>query len=120
MSVTLDAGCHLDVPPEHEHEHEHEQGAVYLVDGELDVDGTAIESAQMAVLDAGTVAQLSSAGDARVMLAGGVPLDGEERFIHWNFVSSSREKIERAQQAWRQQTMDKVPGETKWAPLPDR
>lgn len=59
------------------------------------------------------------AGGARVMLAGGAPLDGE-RFIHWNFVSSSREKIERARQAWRQQTMGKVPGKTEWVPLPDR
>lgn len=42
------------------------------------------------------------------MLADGAPLDGE-RFIHWNFVSSSREKIERARQAWRQQTMSKGP-----------
>lgn len=53
------------------------------------------------------------AGGAHVMLAGGTPLDGE-RFIHWNFVSSSREKTKRTRQAWRQQTMDKVPGEADW------
>jgi redox-sensitive bicupin YhaK (pirin superfamily) len=53
------------------------------------------------------------------MLAGGDKLDGE-RFIDWNFVSSSREKIERAKAAWRAQTIGKVPGETEWIALPER
>ncbi|KAG0194711.1 hypothetical protein DFQ28_007857 [Apophysomyces sp. BC1034] len=113
VSAVFDAGSHLDVPPEHE------QRSVYLVDGELDVDGTALEPTQMAVLDPGIMARLSSTTGARVMLTGGAQLDGE-RFINWNFVSSSRDKIERARQTWRAQTMGKVPGETEWIPLPER
>jgi redox-sensitive bicupin YhaK (pirin superfamily) len=52
-----------------------------------------------------------------VMVLGGEKLDGE-RFIEWNFVASSREKIEAAKLAWTNQEMGTVPGETEWIPLP--
>jgi hypothetical protein len=52
------------------------------------------------------------------MLVGGAPLDGP-RLIWWNFVSSSREKIEAAKQRWKNGEFDKVPGETEFIPLPD-
>jgi redox-sensitive bicupin YhaK (pirin superfamily) len=52
------------------------------------------------------------------MLLGGAPLDGP-RFVWWNFVSSSREKIEAAKQAWRAQAIGNVPGESEFIPLPD-
>jgi hypothetical protein len=51
------------------------------------------------------------------MLLGGAPLDGS-RFIEWNFVSSSREKIDAAKLAWSEQRMGHVPGETEFIPLP--
>ncbi|MCC6194265.1 MAG: transposase [Burkholderiales bacterium] len=44
-------------------------------------------------------------------------LDGP-RFIYWNYVSSSRERIERAKEDWRAQRTAKIPGETEWIPLP--
>jgi hypothetical protein len=53
------------------------------------------------------------------MLLGGAKLEGE-RFIEWNFVASSREKIAEAKAAWAAQAMGKVPGETEWIPLPER
>jgi redox-sensitive bicupin YhaK (pirin superfamily) len=62
---------------------------------------------------------LASTHGARVMLLGGEKLDGE-RFIEWNFVASSRAKIEAAKLAWTHQEMGKVPGETEWIPLPER
>ncbi|HMC45578.1 MAG TPA: pirin-like C-terminal cupin domain-containing protein, partial [Caballeronia sp.] len=40
------------------------------------------------------------------------------RFIEWNFVSSSKEKIEAAKLAWSEQRMGHVPGETEFIPLP--
>ena len=52
------------------------------------------------------------------MLVGGAPLDGE-RFLWWNFVSSSKERIEAAKDDWRAQRFGRVPGETEWIPLPD-
>jgi redox-sensitive bicupin YhaK (pirin superfamily) len=100
-------------------EPEHEERGVYLVDGDLEIDGTPLEGGQMAVLALDETVTLASTNGARVMLLGGEKLDGE-RFIEWNFVASSREKIEAAKLAWTNQEMGTVPGETQWIPLPVR
>jgi redox-sensitive bicupin YhaK (pirin superfamily) len=96
---------------------EHEERGVYLVDGDLAIDGEPLDVHHMAVLEPGETATLSSRAGATVMLLGGAKLDGE-RFIEWNFVASSRDAIERAKRAWTRQEMGKVPGETEWIPLP--
>jgi len=98
---------------------EHEERGVYLVDGDLAIDGEPLAAAHMAVLVPGETVTLASRAGATVMLLGGAKLDGE-RFIEWNFVASSREKIAQAKQAWAEQTMGKVPGETEWIALPER
>ncbi|SEA14158.1 pirin family protein [Paraburkholderia sartisoli] len=100
-------------------EPEHDERGVYLVEGDLRIDGEPLEAGQMAVLMPGETVTLASANGATAMLLGGEKLDGE-RFIEWNFVASSREKIERAKTAWTNQEMGKVPGETEWIPLPER
>jgi len=48
---------------------------------------------------------------------GGEPLDGH-RIVWWNFVSSSKERVERAKADWQAQRMGKIPGEHEWIPLP--
>ena len=55
---------------------------------------------------------------SRVMLAGGAPLDGP-RYIWWNFVSSSPERINRAKLDWRDMQFPAVPGDPERTPLPD-
>ncbi|MGF6568182.1 redox-sensitive bicupin YhaK (pirin superfamily) [Paraburkholderia sp. GAS333] len=100
-------------------EPEHEERGVYLVDGDLEIDGTPLEVGQMAVLALDETVTLASTNGARAMLLGGEKLDGE-RFIEWNFVASSREKIEAAKLAWTHQEMGQVTGETEWIPLPER
>ncbi|KVT61469.1 pirin family protein [Burkholderia ubonensis] len=97
----------------------HEERAIYVVDGDLAIDGTPLDPAQMAVLAPGATVTLTSGAGARAMLLGGDRLEGE-RFIDWNFVASSRDAIERAKEAWTRQEMGKVPGETEWIPLPER
>jgi redox-sensitive bicupin YhaK (pirin superfamily) len=96
---------------------EHEERGVYLLEGDLTIDGDALPAGQMAVLKTGVAANLRSAGGAITMLLGGAPLDGP-RFIEWNFVSSSKEKIEAAKRAWSEQRIGHVPGETEFIPLP--
>jgi len=113
VAAEIEAGSGFDLYPEHE-----ERG-VYLVDGELALDGDALTPGQMAVLVQGETVTLSSTAGATVMLLGGAKLAGK-RFIDWNFVASSRERIERAKRAWTDQTMGKIPGETEWIPLPER
>jgi len=55
---------------------------------------------------------------SRLMLLGGEPMDGP-RHIWWNFVSSSKERIEQAKADWKRGRFAPVPGETEFIPLPD-
>ena len=98
---------------------EHDERGIYLVDGDLAIDGMPLPLGHMAVLSPGETATLASTGGATAMLLGGAKLTGE-RFIEWNFVASSREKIEAAKRAWSEQTMGRIEGETEWIPLPER
>jgi hypothetical protein len=87
------AGSSLRLPPEHV-----ERG-VYVADAPLIVDGTQVMPGQLAVLAAGVEVEIRAPSAARVVMFGGAPLDGE-RHVWWNFVSSSRERIEQAKTDW--------------------
>jgi redox-sensitive bicupin YhaK (pirin superfamily) len=78
----------------------------------------AIAAPRMIVFARGSQATLSARTDAHVMLLGGDPLDGE-RHLWWNFVSSSRERIEQAKRDWAEGRFAQIPGETERIPLPD-
>jgi len=91
--------------------------AIYLCEGALAIDSERFEAPQMLVLRAGHVADIEALTPARCMLLGGEPADGP-RFIWWNFVASSRQRIERAKADWRAGRFDAVPGETDFIPLP--
>ena len=119
FSGTLYVAAHFTPGSAFALEPEHDERGVYLVEGDLAIDGTPLEPGQMAVLVPGETVTLASTGGATAMLLGGEKLEGE-RFIEWNFVASSREKIEHAKTAWTDQQMGKVPGETEWIPLPER
>jgi len=112
VSLLFDAGAQLRIPAEHA------ERALYPVEGHVTLDGLPLPNATMAVLDPGSTPLLRADTKARVMLLGGAPLDGP-RFIWWNFVSSSRERIERAKHDWAHDRFDPVPGETEFIPLPD-
>ena len=112
VSIDMSAGASLQIPAEHR------ERALYPVSGELQLDGEALPVNTMAVLDAGTEPTLRAITPARVMLLGGAPLDGP-RFVWWNFVASSRERIERAKADWQEGRFEPVPGETEFIPLPD-
>ena len=94
-----------------------QERAVYSVDGPLIIDGAEVPVHALAVLAPGVAAQIAAPAGARYVVVGGEPLDGP-RVIWWNFVASSRERIEAAKDAWRQQRMGGVPGETEFIPLP--
>lgn len=94
-----------------------EEAAIYPVAGDLEIDGTALEKNNMALIDTGGTQLVKAASDAHFVVIGGEPLDGR-RFMSWNFVSSSKERIVKAGEDWEAQRFDKVPGETEWIPLP--
>ena len=94
-----------------------QEAAIYPVSGELSIDGAPLALNNMALLDTGATQLVRAASEAHFVLIGGEPLDGH-RFMSWNFVSSSKERIVKAGEDWEAQRFDKVPGETEWIPLP--
>lgn len=95
-----------------------EELAIHVVEGVVEIDGRSFEASELIILRSGATAQVSTTAGARAMLLGGARLDGP-RFIDWNFVSSSRERIEQAKDDWRSQRFAMVPGETEFIPLPE-
>lgn len=88
----LRAGARASLPAEYP------ERSVYVVSGAVDVGGQRIEAGTMAVLKPGKAATLAAIGDAVVMGLGGEPVG--PRYIDWNFVSSSKERIDQAREDW--------------------
>ncbi|NUS38074.1 MAG: pirin family protein [Lysobacter sp.] len=110
LHATLQAGARLPLPDEHA------ERAVYVVDGEVEVGGERYAAGRMLVFRHGP-AHLRALTPALLMVLGGAPLG--PRFIEWNFVSSSRERIEQAKADWRAGRM-KLPDldDGEFIPLP--
>ena len=88
----LRAGARVSLPAEYP------ERAVYVAGGEVEVDGERIEPGSMAVLAPGRSATIAAVGDAVVMALGGEPVG--PRYIDWNFVSSSPERLDQARADW--------------------
>jgi redox-sensitive bicupin YhaK (pirin superfamily) len=109
LDIALRAGAALKLP-------QAEERALYSVDAPFTLDGQLQPSGQLLLLHPGEQPLLGAPGEARVVLIGGQPLG--RRLMAWNFVSSRKERIVRAQDDWRAQRFDPVPGETDYIPLP--
>lgn len=116
-SPTLYAMLQATAGAQHEIETDAAERAIYVISGAVEVGGERIACNELAVLGGGS-ARLSVTEDSRIALIGGDPLDGP-RHLWWNFVASTRERIERAKQDWREQRFPPVPDETEFIPLPD-
>lgn len=112
VEVILEPGQSVAIP-------DAEELAIYVVEGTVAVGRQFVEAGVLAVLEPHASGTVTAESAARIMFAGGDALDGE-RHIWWNFVSSSRERIEQAKQDWREQRFDSVPGEDDFIPLPGR
>jgi len=112
VDAVIEAGASLELPAEYA------ERAVYVAEGEV-VEGDArYVVGQMAVFPADVAVSIAASSASRVMLLGGAPLDGP-RYVWWNFVSSSRERIERAKKDWRERRFAPVPGDDERIPLPE-
>ena len=112
LAVEMEAGATLTLPAEHE-----ERG-VFLVQGSLLVSDLPLPERHLAFLPAGKAVQVKAKTASRLMLLGGEKMDGP-RFIWWNYVASSKDRIDAAKQKWREQKFAAVPGETEFIPLPE-
>ncbi|MGN6550043.1 MAG: pirin family protein [Pararhizobium sp.] len=98
-----------------------EERAIYVLDGAVEISGDRFAQDILLVFRPGDeIAVRAIGGDAHFMMFGGESL-GSPRHIWWNFVSSSKERIEQAKEEWRSRRFDIVPGdETEFIPLPER
>ena len=99
---------------------DHEERALYVVDGTLDIAGDKFERGQLLVFKPGDRITINAVTDAHFVILGGAAMDGP-RHIWWNFVSSSKERIEQAKADWKAGHFGKVPGdEIEFIPLPEK
>jgi len=97
---------------------EHAERAAYIVEGSVSIAGTDYAAGRLLVFPTGGTVVLSAPAATRLMVLGGATMDGP-RHIWWNFVSSSKERLEQAKAEWRAQRFAPVPGESEFIPLPE-
>jgi redox-sensitive bicupin YhaK (pirin superfamily) len=98
---------------------EADERAVMLVSGEADLDGQRLDPFTLYVLRPGYRARLASGSNARLMLMGGEAFS-TRRHVFWNFVSSSRERINQAKEDWKAQRFPLIPGDDQeFIPIPE-
>ncbi|WP_434721696.1 pirin family protein [Mesorhizobium sp. RIZ17] len=111
--LSLAAGAAVKIPADAE------ERAIYTLEGDVSIAGDVFPAERLLVFKPGEEIVVSSERGAHFMLFGGASL-GSKRYIWWNFVSSSKERIEQAKQEWKTGRFDIVPGdEEEFIPLPE-
>jgi len=111
--VSLDEGKSVPLDADHE------ERAIYVVDGEVEIAGDRYEGPRMLIFRPGDRITVRATRPTRMMFLGGTALEGP-RYVWWNFVSSSKERIEQAKEDWKSGRFEAVPNETEFIPLPER
>lgn len=112
LHVKLETGAKINLPTGHT------ERAIYITSGELELSGNTYSAGQMLVFSKNEEATLWAKTNTELMMLGGEPLG--ERYIWWNFVSSSRERIEQAKNDWKTGKIILPPNDNKeFVPLPE-
>ena len=115
---TLNVAIDLDADAEIDLDSGHAERALYVLEGEAQLDGVDIPSRHLVIPEPQVRGRLRAKTPLKAMLLGGEPLDGR-RHLWWNFVSSSTERIEQAKDDWRQGRFGTIPGDDQqFIPLP--
>lgn len=93
------------------------ESGIYILQGGINVDGEEYAPKQLLVAKDSSLCRFEMHPETIIYIFGGEPFP-EERHIYWNFVSSDKETIEKAKKEWKNQTFDRVLGETEFVPLP--
>ncbi len=112
VDAHLQAGAAMPLPPDYA------ERAAYIIDGELEIAGETYGPHRLLVFRPGDAMTLRATADTRVLLLGGEPMDGP-RHLWWNFVHSSKDRIEAAKADWKAGRFASVPGDNEFIPLPD-
>ncbi|MFC4689918.1 pirin family protein [Dokdonia genika] len=89
-------------------EHLYGESALYILEGSINADGHNYGNKQILIAKDSTLCAFEMEAQTTVYIFGGEPFD-EERYIHWNFVNSSKEVIEEAKTNWKNQNHDAFP-----------
>ena len=112
LDATLGPGARIALDAQHE------ERASYVVEGTVEIEGSEFEAGQLLVFAPTRQIVVKAVTPVKLVMLGGEPMDGP-RHLWWNFVSSSKERIEQAKADW---TRDRfglpIPGETEFIPLP--
>ena len=96
------------------------ESGLYILEGSIQSDENVYQPNQLLVAKESSLCQFTIAANSTIYIFGGEPF-AEERFIDWNFVSTSKERIEEAKQKWKAQKFPKITGdETEYIPYPSR
>ncbi|MGB3468661.1 MAG: pirin-like C-terminal cupin domain-containing protein, partial [Cyclobacteriaceae bacterium] len=90
---------------------------ICIVEGAIDACENHVTAGNMLVSKADGQCDITIKAGSHLLLFGGLPLP-EERYIYWNFVSSNKERLERAKEDWRNRKFPKVAGDNTYVPLP--
>lgn len=112
LDARLDAGATVPLPADED------ERAVYVVEGTIEAAQQVFGPGQMAVFKKAAAVEITAQATSRVMLLGGETLAGE-RHIWWNFVASSKARLEKAKTDWKAGRFPQVPGETEFIALPE-
>jgi redox-sensitive bicupin YhaK (pirin superfamily) len=111
--ITLEKGASIRIPANAE------ERAIYVLEGVVDIAGDRFPADRLLAFREGDEIVVKAEEEAHFMLFGGATL-GSKRYIWWNFVSSSQERIEQAKEEWRSGRFDIVPGDAEeFIPLPE-
>jgi redox-sensitive bicupin YhaK (pirin superfamily) len=113
LEAKMSAGSRFTLPPEYR------ERALYLVSGKLRIGSTIIHPLTLPVFESGGDIAIEAMEDSRLMLLGGEPFP-EPRFIWWNFVSTSEDRIVQAKEDWKAGRFGVIQGDDKeFIPLPE-
>jgi redox-sensitive bicupin YhaK (pirin superfamily) len=112
LDVEMDEGAQLLLPGENQ------EGAIYVVSGTLLIDGESYKPESFIYVAPEEIPDIVAKTGCRVMLLGGLPVG--RRYIWWNFVASTKERIEAAKADWAAGKFPQIDGEDDALPLPER
>ena len=110
--IALGAGAAYEVGAQYE------ERALYLVSGDLEIEGTPYSEKSLIVLKPGSRVAVRARSDARFALVAGDPLDGP-RYLWWNFVAASRDRIVQAREDWISGRFLGIEGDAEFIPAPE-
>ena len=112
VAIDLEPGAEIDL------DNSHVERALYILEGDAQLDGVDVPTQHLIIPEPGAHSRLRAKTPLKAMLMGGEPLDGP-RHLWWNFVSSSKERIEQAKDDWQNGRFGTIPGDDKeFIPLP--